>query len=79
MAAKSTTINKELEAAIKDALKKSKEKDANGLPNMDIKEQMLVINAAIKWEAVKAKMADADFGSHFLDENDDESTTGTGD
>jgi hypothetical protein len=72
MAAKPTTINKELETAIKNALKLTKEKTPEGAPMMDIKEQMMVINAAIKYEAVRLKMADQDFGSHFIDNEEDE-------
>ena len=49
------TANPTLEKAIKDALKNA----------TDFKEKALAINLAIKWEAVKMKMSDADFGSHF--------------
>ena len=49
------TANPILEKAIKDLLKGAK----------DFKDKALAINLAIKWEAVKMKMSDADFGSHF--------------
>lgn len=63
MASKPNTINPTLEKAIKNALFESQ----------DFKERMMAINAAIKWEAVKMKMADNDFGSHFLDDKDEPS------
>lgn len=68
MAVKQSSINKELERALKNALK-DVTNDAEGA--YDVKDKMLVINAAIKWEAVKAKMADADYGSHFLDDENE--------
>lgn len=68
MAVKQSSINRDLEKALKNALKDITT-DTDG--NYDVKDKMLVINAAIKWEAVKAKMADADFGSHFLEDDNE--------
>jgi len=56
------TSNKKLDKAITEALASAE----------DFKERMMAINAAIKWEAVKMKMQDNDFGSHFLDDEKDE-------
>ena len=73
MSSKQSIINKELEKAIKDALK------ATSLQDTDIKDRVSVINAAIKWEAVKAKMADDSFGSHFNDDEREDDEQGNGD
>jgi len=70
MATKQTTINPSIDKAIKHALATAE----------DFKERMLAINAAIKWEAVKMKASDDDFGTHFLDEDDDgQQVSDTGD
>lgn len=61
MASKASSINKELESAIKSFLKQAKDSG-------DLKDLSMAINCSIKWEAVKLKMADQDFGSHFGDE-----------
>ena len=53
--------NKVLEKAITDALNSAE----------DFKEKILAINCAIKYEAVKLKMADQDFGSHFDTEDNE--------
>jgi|APFre7841882654_1041346.scaffolds.fasta_scaffold16918_3 predicted transcriptional regulator len=58
----SQSKNKVLEKAIADALSSAE----------DFKEKILAINCAIKYEAVKLKMADQDFGSHFDTEDTEE-------
>lgn len=57
--------NKKIDKAIAEALSVAE----------DFKERMMAINASIKWEAVKMKMQDNDFGTHFLDEKDEANDT----
>ena len=61
MSSKQSTINPSIDKAIKAALASAE----------DFKERMMAINAAIKWEAVKLKASDDDFGTHFMDDDDD--------
>jgi len=70
MSSKQSTINPSIDKAIKAALASAE----------DFKERMMAINAAIKWEAVKLKASDDDFGTHFMDDDEDEqSISDTGD
>ena len=41
-------------------------------PESSITDRMKVIDRSIKLEALKAKMSDADWGSGFLNEDEDE-------
>ena len=69
MATKNTTINPSIDKAIKQALASAE----------DFKERLMAINASIKWEAVKMKASDDDFGAHFMDDDDEQPILDTSD
>jgi hypothetical protein len=57
---KNSSLNPAIDKALQEAMSVAE----------DFKERMMAINSAIKWEAVKLKASDDDFGGHFLDEDE---------
>lgn len=68
--AREASVNKELDVTIKAYLKEAK---GSG----DMKDMAAAIGLAIKWEAVKAKLSENDYGGHFMEDGEDESDSGT--
>jgi hypothetical protein len=66
MAKKSKGINPDLEKAISQMLK-----DVMADPTSSITDRMKVIDRSIKLEALKAKISDDEWGSGFMDGDDD--------
>jgi len=58
-------IDKALGTALKRLGKSGEEK-------LTVKEEMSIINSAIKWEAVKNKLAEGTMGSELMSDDDDE-------
>ena len=67
-AAKNSRINAELDEILKKLLKDVTEKPKDGEPLFSLTDKMKVIDRVLKWEAIKAKLNDGEWGSGFLDE-----------
>lgn len=70
-AAKAPPVNPEIDAALRELLRNAKKRvkeDAAGAQ----KELLEVLSVAIKWEAIKLKNRDRDWGSAFDAEEEDD-------
>lgn len=65
---KQIRINSELDAVMKDLLASVKKKPSPGEEPMSLGDKMKIVDRVLKWEAIKAKLDDGDWGSGFKSE-----------
>lgn len=70
MKKRQSTIGKAIEKELKSQLREMNSKDENGKARHGLVDRCRVLDRALKWEAIQAKLGDAGFGGAFSDPDD---------
>jgi hypothetical protein len=62
-----TRVNTELDTVLSDLLKSVKKRPEHGEIPMSLTDKMKIIDRVLKWEAIKAKLNDGEWGAGFAE------------